>query len=189
MAISEENIIAGCIAGDRSMQKLLYSKYASVMLSICMRYCKSKDEAEDVLQDGFIKVFGSISNFRKEGSFEGWIKRIIVNTALNNCRDNLKRNNHLCIDDIEETVRLQDINNDSLSENELLKMIQELPEGYKMVFNLYAFEGYSHKEIGDLLGISESTSKSQLSRARMFLQNKLKEYNNNPNLREILREI
>ena len=175
--VPEKNIIEGCIAGDRYMQKLLYQKFASKMLGICMRYCKSKDEAEDVLQDSFIKIFKNITTFKEAGSFEGWIKRIVVNTALNNYRSNFKRYFQTEIDEIHETSQMQHIANDSLSEKELLKMIKELPEGYRMVFNLYAIEGYTHKEIGEMLEISENTSKSQLSRARVYLQKKLTEYN------------
>jgi len=181
MTVSEEKIIEGCISGDRYMQKMLYNKYVSVMLGICMRYCKSKGEAEDVLQDGFIKVFGNIKKFRKEGSFEGWIKRIMIHTALNNYKSNLKRYFHTDINEIEETTPLLvSVENEKLPEKDLLRIIQEMPEGYKMVFNLYAIEGYSHKEIGEILGISENTSKSQLSRARVFLQKKLRKYNKEP---------
>ncbi len=177
---SEQKIVEGCIAGKRLAHNLLYRKYASKMLGVCMRYCKNKQEAEDVLQDGFIKVFFNIKNFRKEGSFEGWIRKIMINTSLNNYQSNLKHSNHSDIEDIEEFFNFTEHENEEkfnsgkiLPNNQLMRIIQSLPCGYRMVFNLYAIEGYSHKEIGNLLNISENTSKSQLSKARKFLKKKI----------------
>lgn len=176
--ISEQKIVEECIAGKRLAHNLLYRKYASKMLGVCMRYCKNKQEAEDVLQDGFIKVFFNIKNFRKEGSFEGWIRKIMINTALNNYQSNLKHSNHSDIDDIEEfynfTENEENFNSGKiLPNNQLMRIIQSLPCGYRMVFNLYGIEGYTHKEIAGLLNISENTSKSQLSKARKFLKKKI----------------
>ncbi len=147
------------------------------MLGVCLRYCSNLADAEDVLQEGFIKVFKYIKNFRGEGSFEGWIRRIMVNTAITH----IKKNNKYSYEDIEN------IPSDYQEEEEevyapvnpdvLIKVLQSLPDGYRSVVNLYIFEGYPHKEVADILGISESTSKSQLSKAKQFLRKKLKERN------------
>ena len=177
---SEEKIIHGCKKGKRSAYSMLYKKYAGMMLGICTRYCKNREEAEDVMQDGFIKVFTNIDKFREEGSFEGWIKRIMVNTAINSYQKNQKLNNQQNFEDLENVGELLEIsaeeeNKNELpySKNELQDAILSLPEGYKMVFNLFAVEGYSHKEISEMLEISESTSKSQLFKARKFIIKKL----------------
>jgi RNA polymerase sigma factor (sigma-70 family) len=177
--VSEEKIVEGCIAGQRNAYNLLYKRYAAVMLTVCMRYSKSKAEAEDVLQEGFIKVFANIQKFRKDGSFEGWIRRIMVNTAINNYHSNLK---HYYQQDIEEIGEIKDLDtevddglkmNRSISKEKLMGMIQSLPDGYRMVFNMFAIEGYSHKEIAEAFEISENTSKSQLSKARKALKLKI----------------
>jgi RNA polymerase sigma factor (sigma-70 family) len=175
--ISEEEIVQGCKAGSRKSQRLLYDRYSKKMLGVCLRYCQNREEAEDVLQDGFIKVFTNIDSFKEQGSFEGWIRRIMVNTAINNYQSNLKRYYH---SDVEEETGISSDQVDAfnkLSAMDLLRIIQSLPEGYRMVFNMYAIEGYTHKEIGEMLGISENTSKSQLSRARVCLQKKAQELN------------
>lgn len=181
----EQKIIEGCIAGKRHAHNLLYKKYASKMLGVCIRYCKSISEAEDVLQDGFIKIFSNIKNYRNDGSFEGWMKRIIINTALNNYHKNLKYYFYLNIDEINENTI---VNNDSdedllnvnlhISRQKLVEIIQSLPLGYRMIFNLFVIEGLTHKEISNLLNITEGTSKSQLSKARKLLKKKLNELNN-----------
>ncbi|MDP1803296.1 MAG: sigma-70 family RNA polymerase sigma factor [Bacteroidota bacterium] len=159
------------------MQKELYSHFSSKMYGICMRYAKDRDEASDLLQEGFIKVFDNLHKFKKEGSLEGWIRRIMINVALSNFR----KNHHLYaivnIDNIEIKDELPEDENimNEIEINEVLEIIRELPAGYQMVLNLYAMDGYSHKKIAQQLGISESTSKSQLSRARVILVNKIKE--------------
>lgn len=171
----EEQIIEGCIAGDRQFQKLLYDRYSPTMLGICLRYSKSQDEAEDIMQDGFIKVFTNIETFRRQGSFEGWIKRIMVNTALNHYHINQK-NLHQNIDDIRENTILDDYNPEykvPFTQMEMLNAIRSLPEGYSIVFNLYVFEKFKHREIAEQLNISVNTSKSQLSKARVYLQKSL----------------
>jgi RNA polymerase sigma-70 factor (ECF subfamily) len=171
----EEQIIEGCIAGERRIQKLLYDRYSPTMLGICMRYSKSQDEAQDIMQDGFVKVFTNIDTFRKQGSFEGWIKRIMVNTALNHYHKNQK-NMHQNIDDIRENKILDDsVPEQKLpyTQMEMLQAIRSLPEGYSIVFNLYVFEKFKHKEIAEQLNISVNTSKSQLSKARIYLQKSL----------------
>jgi len=172
----DDKLIELCKKGDRAAQEKLYKVYSPVMLGICLRYAKNRQEAEDVMQEGFIKVFTSISGFRGEGSFEGWIKRIMVNTSLNHYYKAKKTISDKNFDDIRET----DIRNEDdelpqmrFSQIEMLEAIQQLPDGYKQVFNMYVFEKYKHREIADLLGISVNTSKSQLSKARNHLKNTL----------------
>jgi RNA polymerase sigma-70 factor, ECF subfamily len=177
---SDEHIILGCQQGKRKAYSQLFEAYAPVMLGVCMRYCKNRIDAEDVMQDGFIKVFSQIHKFRFEGSFEGWVKRIMINSAIDNYQTNLKRAFH---EELAESFQEQDQNpvfgDDDLPDElkipheKLMGMIQELPDGYRMVFNLYAIENYNHKEIASLLGISENTSKTQLLKARKVLKKKI----------------
>lgn len=175
--LSDQEIISGCLAQDKKAQRMLYKKYASSMFGICLRYCKKRTEAEDVLQEAFVKIFSYIKSYRSDGSFEGWLKRIVVNTALNYYKSNLKRCFDESIDDMNDSNMPTTQGYDSdLSAEELMKMINSLADGYRVVFNMFAIEGYSHKEISELLGISENTSKSQLSRSRVILQNKVLEY-------------
>lgn len=172
---SEHEIISGCINGDKRAQKMLYDRYSAKMLGVCLRYMKNLDEAEDVLQDGFIKVFTYIGQYRFEGSFEGWLRRIMINTALNAYRSNLKHHFHSDIDE-QQNYLPDTITEDAyskLSVEELLKVIQSLPHGYRMVFNLYEIEGYKHKEIAEMLKISENTSKTQLLKSKIAIRNKL----------------
>ncbi len=165
----EKNIVDGCISGDRSSQKMLYDRYASKMLGVCMRYAKDRSEAEDMLQEGFIKVFNNIGKFKNEGSFEGWVRKIMVFTAINIYKYRTRKFQESLDSENEEAV-YQDNVIDQISAKEIVALIQQMPEGYKLVFNLYAVEGYTHKEIGELLGIAEGTSKSQYSRAKLFMQ-------------------
>ena len=170
----EDELIKGCLRRDPSAQKLLYDTYSSKMYGLCYRYVKDSMEAEDVLVTAFMKVFDKIQQFKSEGSFEGWIRRIVVNEALTY----LRRHRSMYLEtELEQADREPDYNalSDHLEAEDLLKMIQELPTGYRIVFNLYAIDGYSHKEIAEQLGISENTSKSQLSRARTYLQRVLVE--------------
>ncbi len=172
--MTEEELIKGCIHEDRSCQQKLYKTYAGKMLVVCMRYTRNRQEAEDVLQDGFIRVFDNMKKFAFNGSFEGWVRRIMINCALRNFRKSSYQKEQIGIAedyDIPSNATIYD----KLSEQELLKIIDELPEGYKMVFNLYAIEGFSHKEISDMMGINEGTSRSQLNKARKHLQKKLEE--------------
>ena len=172
--LTEEQIIFKCKQNDRKAQKMLYDKYASVMLGICMRYVKERAEAEDVMQDGFLKIFLKINQYSGKGSFEGWMKRVMVNTALSNYRKNLKHYNHLDVDEVND-LNLQDgtYTDAEYTKEELFNIIKELPDGYRVVFNLFAIEGYKHKEIGEMLKIDVATSKSQFSRARKLIQKKL----------------
>ena len=178
----EEIILKGCREGKRSAQKQLYDKYVSSMLAICLRYSKSRDEAEDLLQEGFLKIFQNINTYRKHGSLEGWIKRIMINHALNQYKKNRKIPFAEDVDSINEneilSVHEEVENNEPVPAETLLAMIQSLPEGYRMVFNLYVFEGYSHREIAEAINFSENTSKTQLMKARRQLQEKIFEYTN-----------
>jgi len=172
----EREIIDGCLKNNRKAQKALYQAYASKFLGICLRYAKERQEAEDVLQEGFIKIFNRIGQYSGSGSFEGWLKRIIINTAITNYRQNLKRYNQVPVDNLPENeteVKAEDF---EYTYQELLKVVQTLPNGYRMVFNLFAIEGYQHKEIAEMLEIDVATSKSQYSRARKLLQKKLIEH-------------
>jgi RNA polymerase sigma factor (sigma-70 family) len=168
----DQEWIEGCKKGDSTAQRKVFDHFSSKMYAVCCRYVKDKMEAEDVLVTAFTKVFDRISQFKNEGSFEGWIRRIMVNESLTW----LRQHKHMQVEtDIEAADYEPDyqILEDHLQAEDLLKLIDGLPAGYKVVFNLYAIEGYSHKEIADQLGINENTSKSQLSRARVYLQKQL----------------
>lgn len=167
-----EQIIQGCLKGDRISQKALFDRYSGKMLAVCSRYSRHLMEAEDLLQDGFIKVFTNLEQYKFEGPFEQWIRRIMINNAIKNCHRKSFQNEYSVGDELPETFEDPEAI-DSMSERELLGMINELPDGYRMVFNLYAIEGYSHKEISESLKIEESTSRSQLVKARKVLQDKL----------------
>ncbi len=177
--MSDEEIIKSCISGETRAQRLLFDKYSRRMMGICLRYAAGREEAEDMLQEGWIKVFKNLGSFRFEGSAEGWIKRIMVNTCLDSLRKTKKMFNQVEIEAVQEMLPVDLGKNtpDILTEKELLKMIHQLSPGYRTVFNLFAIEGYSHKEIGDMLSITESTSKSQYSRARVQLQKMFQEEN------------
>jgi RNA polymerase sigma-70 factor (ECF subfamily) len=172
---SEKELIEGCIKGNRVYQKALYDRYCRKMMVICQRYSKSLGEAEDCLQEGFIKVFNNIKSFKGESKVETWITRIMINTSLNAQRQKLYL---LPMVDIDEVQMISDekINLSSMHLKELLNMVQSLPDGCRIVFNLFAIEGYSHKEIGEMMGISEGTSKSQFNRAKSLLKSKLELY-------------
>jgi RNA polymerase sigma factor (sigma-70 family) len=169
---SENELIQGCLKRERVAQKRVYEIYSSKMYTLCYRYVKDAMDAEDILVTSFTKVFDKIDQFKSEGSFEGWIRRIIVNEALTHLRKAKTMY-------IETTIEMADREpdyaslSDHLEQEDLLAMIKELPTGYRIVFNMYAIDGYSHKEIAEHLGISENTSKSQLSRARTYLQKML----------------
>jgi len=169
---STEDLIEKCKAADRKAQELLYKQFASKMLGVCQRYAVDKMEAEDMLQNGFVKVFRSIKDYRGDGSFEGWVRRIMVHSAIEYHRKHHK----MQLVDIEESGYEQPVNAaaaDNLDAKDLMLIIQQLPAGYRMVFNLYALEGYSHREIAEMTGITEGASKSQLSRARAMLKQKI----------------
>lgn len=169
MRYTDDELIEGCLRGDRKLQKALYEKYASRMLGVCLRYAEHREEAEDMLQEGFIKVFHSISTYEKRGSFEGWIRRVMVFTSINIYKSRLRNyKEEQMTEYFDEPVNETII--DRLSAKEIVALIQQLPEGYRIIFNLFAVEGYTHKEIAEELGIAIGTSKSQFARARGYLQ-------------------
>jgi RNA polymerase sigma factor (sigma-70 family) len=166
---SESDLIQGCIDEDRQMQESLYNRFSSKMYGVCLRYAGNSEDANDILQEGFIKVFKNISKFRREGSFEGWVRRIFVNTAIEQFRKKVKLYN---VTEVQEnTIEDKELDAlDLLATKDIINIVNELSPGYKAVFNLHVVEGYSHKEIADLLGITEGTSKSQLARAKGVLK-------------------
>lgn len=171
--MDEKQLLEGCLAGNRNAQKQLYNRYAARMYGVCLRYANDTEMANDMLQEGFIKVFMNLKSYRSEGSLEGWIRRVFVNAALEMLRkrDILKNSA-----DILTTVERGSEKfhpEHTLNAKELLKLIHELPAGFRTIFNLYAIEGYSHREIAEMLKIAEGTSKSQYNRARMWLQKRM----------------
>jgi RNA polymerase sigma factor (sigma-70 family) len=173
--IIEIDLIRGCIEGNRRMQEELYRRMSPRMYAVCLRYAGNAEEAEDILQEGFIKVFKKLDSFRGEGSFEGWVRRIFVNTAIEHFRR--KRYLQPVTEKEESTIEGKSLSAlDGLAEKDILALVRQLSPGYRTVFNMYVVEGYTHKEIGDMLGISEGTSKSQLSRAKVILQDMVKQY-------------
>lgn len=165
-------IIKGCLRNRKSDQYRLYALYSKKMFGVCLRYASSYDEAQDILQEGFVKVFLHLGSYKAKGSLEGWIKRIFLNTAIEKYRERMY---HLSLEETTaQGVCIQHNEGpDMLHVRDILNFVQQLPVQYRLVFNLYAIEGYSHKEIAEALGISESTSRSNLTRARMFLKEKL----------------
>jgi len=172
-----KEIIKGCLAGSRRDQELLYRRNAAKLYAVCLQYSGNNEEARDILQEGFIKIFENLGSYKHEGSFEGWMRRITVNTALEKFRS---RSTLYRVDDIDQLTDTdaEPDNNDytGLEAADLLEIIRELPPKYRLVFNLYAIEGYSHKEISEMINISEGTSKSNLSRARAILQRRVGSY-------------
>lgn len=166
-------LVQGCKNGDPKSQKALFEQFYGLLLGICLRYTEDRDEAKDVLQEGFVKIFNHIPNFEFTGSFEGWMKRIMINTAIDQYR---KNKNEPYLQDIDDSPEpgISEEGLENLKEEDLIKIIQALPEGYRMVFNLYVVEGYNHQEIAEMLNINEGTSKSQLAKAKKMLQQKLK---------------
>ncbi len=174
--LSEEELINGCAKGERTAQRAFYDRYCRRLMVVCLRYAKSKPEAEDILQEGFVKIFGTLKSFRFESKIETWMTRIIINTALNHQRQKLYL---LPMVDVED-AGLQENENISLADfhlSELIAVIQSLPDGCRVVFNLFAIEGFGHKEIAEMLKISEGTSKSQYNRAKSLLRVKLENVN------------
>ncbi len=174
----DKHLLDSCIRGERKAQKVLYDRLASRMFPVCIRYVGDRTLAEDVLQDGFITLFTKLKDYKGDGSFEGWARRIFVTTALMSLRkkDALKMSEDL--DAVkgmkaESTSQIQ-----NLGYKELMELVMSLPPGFRTVFNMYAIEGYSHKEIAETLGITETTSRTQFSRARIWLQNKIQEREN-----------
>jgi RNA polymerase sigma factor (sigma-70 family) len=168
-----EPLIEGCMKGDRSSQSRLYNLFCQKMFIVCLRYGKNREEAEEILQEGFMRVFDFIHQYKFAGSFEGWMRKIMVNCALQRYRS---KGNLRAVVDIDATAVADKSHEEiiaTLGTKELLQLVQQLPPAYKMVFNLYVFEGMKHREISELLNISEGTSKSNLSDARALLQKSL----------------
>ena len=170
--LTENSLIQSCISGNRKSQKEMYDLFASKMFAVCLRYAKNQMDAEDILQEGFVKLFNNLHRFRGEGSFEGWVRRIFVNTAI----EHIRRKNFTTTvgEGLENSIYDKHRNGlDNLYEKDIISTASTLSDGYRTVFNLYAVEGYSHKEIASHLGITESTSKSQFSRAKALLRGML----------------
>jgi len=176
---TEAQLIAALKRGESRAHKVVYERFAPKMLVVCTRYCANRDDAEEVMLDGFMRVFEKIGQFREDGSFEGWIRRVMVTESLMFLRKSKQWRQEIPIEDV--TVEPDYVWADTaVNENDLLRMVNQLPDGYRTVFNLYAIEGYAHAEIAEMLGISEGTSKSQLSRARTLLQTNLKKLEQEP---------
>lgn len=173
----EQQLISDCLQGNRTAQKKLYETYSGKMMAVCLRYCKDRETAKDLLHDGFLKVFTHLESFKGSGSFEGWIRRIMVNTALEFLRKQTDEGYHL---DVKEAYSLS--NDDigileRMQAEELIRVIQKLPDTYRTTFNLFVVEGYSHREIAEAMNITESSSRVYLTRARQMLQDMLAKVN------------
>lgn len=174
--MTEKELVKGCIRENRSCQQEVFRRYAGKMLHVCRRYTRHHMEAEDILQDAFMQIFDKVHTFKFQGSFEGWVRRIVVNTALKNYQKSSFKKEQIGIENRPENPVAPEVFS-QLGEEELLNLVTNLPQGYRVVFNLYAIEGYSHKEIAESLGIGESTSRSQLVKARKMLQSQVLELN------------
>lgn len=172
---SEQELIKRCLTGDQGAQKALYDTYSRTMYGICLRYSSNAEEAKDILQDGFVKVFTKLGQFSFSGSFEGWMKRIFVNTALEFYRVNKVHMYHSDVDAAYEKPH-HDFTLERITQKEILIVMNKMAPGYRAVLNLFIIEGYGHAEIAEMLGITEGTSKSQLSRARALLQQELQKF-------------
>jgi RNA polymerase sigma factor (sigma-70 family) len=168
--MTEEAIFQGCLKNQAAAQKELYNRYSPKMLAVCYRFAHNREDAEDMLQEGFIKVFSQIHTFLNKGAFEGWIRRIIVHTCINNLKKNKRFNESVDIA-YASGVQIREESVPSIVQaKQVVECIRILPMGYRTVLNLYAIEGYSHKEIADMLDIEESTSRSQYTRAKQMLE-------------------
>jgi len=172
--LNQELIIQGCIKGDRRCQQSLYEHFYGKMMVVCMRYAKDNDEALDMFQEAFIKVFNNLQNYSSKGSFEGWVRRIMVNTSIDHIRKNKKHNQMVELEDLHGSLQVEEDESDDILDNvnfqDMLLLVQQLSPAYKSVFNLYVVDGYTHKEIGELLDISIGTSKSNLAKAKINLR-------------------
>ena len=168
--MTEQAIIAGCLHNNPLSQRELYSRYSPKMLSVCYRFAQSREDAEDMLQEGFIKIFTQIHTFQNKGAFEGWIRRIIVHTCINFLKKYKKFNENLDLEYAQNQPSKDESISSLMQGKQVIECIRLLPVGYKTVLNLYAIEGYSHREIGEILDIEESTSRSQFTRAKAMLE-------------------
>ena len=181
----EQDIIEGCLRNERLAQKRLFDLFSKRMLSVCRYYTRNHDEAKDILQDSFIKVFRKIEHFQPPASIEAWIRRIVVNTAI----DHYRQRKHQAHTDLEVAATIPESESvdvvKKMQADDIMQLVSVLPEGYRMVFSLYAIDGYNHREIGEMLGISEGTSKSQYARSRAYLQKMIKSYENSTAARQL----
>ena len=175
--MDEESLIAGCIKGNQMAQKALFDSFSPKFFALCLRYMNSTDDAEDVLQEGMVKIFTKLPEYKGKGSFEGWMRRIIVNTCLDQIRKNQKLKLDVSIDKADYKLSMNANILENMSANELIQEIKKMPPGYRVVFNMFAIEGYSHQEIAEKLGVKESTSKSQYLRARAYLKERIEKIN------------
>ncbi len=170
--MTDQELIDGCLDKKSDCEKLLYERLSPVLYGVCLRYARNQMEAEDIMQDGFIKIYVKLHTFKHEGSFEGWCRRIMVNTAIKYFKKGSNKNEFSNLEDVKEE-RFESKAIGKISERELLDLIDELPHGYKTVFNLHAIEGYRHTEIAEMLGVTESTSRTQFYKARKVLKSAL----------------
>jgi len=171
--MDEKALISGCIEGNPKAQKMLFDAFSPKFFALCLRYMKSRGEAEDALQEGMLKIFSKLSEYKGKGSFGGWMRRIIVNTCLDQIRKNQKLKFDAPIENEEYRLSMNAFIIEKMSANELMEEVKNMPPGYRVVFNMFAIEGYSHQEIAESLGITESTSKSQYFRARAYLKDRI----------------
>ena len=168
--MTDQEIVEGCIAKDAKAQRFLFEKYAGKMMGICLRYMKNREEAQDVLQEGFIKVYQKMSQYKNTGPLGGWMRMVMINTALIQLRKNKKWENTIDVSTSYDLSTDDYTVLDKLSADELMSVINSIPEGYRTVFNLFVIEGYAHKEIAKMLDVTESTSKTQFRKARLYLK-------------------
>ena len=168
--MTEEAILSGCLQNDAGAQKELYTRYSPKMLSVCYRFAHNREDAEDMLQEGFIKVFSQVHTFQNKGAFEGWIRRIMVHTCINHLKKNKKFNESVDIIHASGVQVREESVPSIVQAKQIVECIRLLPLGYRTVLNLYAIEGYSHKEISAMLDVEESTSRSQYTRAKQMLE-------------------
>jgi RNA polymerase sigma-70 factor (ECF subfamily) len=175
MALEEQQLVKGCIEGERKAQKALYDRYSRQMMSLCLRYVKDTETARDLLQEGFLLVFSNIDKFKEEGMLDAWIRKIFVNCALNYLRKYDILKDAADMDDKTVSEMADESTVSQITAAELMDCVKSLPEGFRTVFNMFAIEGYSHREIGEMTGITESTSRSQYMRARQRLREMISE--------------
>ena len=166
--MTEKELVEGCIREDRKCQRLLWEKYSKKLMALCLRYCQNQEEAEDALMEAFVKIYDKLGDFRFQSSLETWMRRVAVNISINKIR--ARKNIWKEISESEYEIGYSDNSFDQLNVIQINALIDQLPDGYRMVFNLYAVEGFSHKEIGEMLNIDEGTSRSQLAKSRKALQ-------------------
>lgn len=169
--MTDKELVEGCIREDRKYQKILWNQYSPKLMSLCLRYCKHQEEAEDALMEAFVRIYDKLPTFRYQSSLETWMRRIAVNTAINKLR--IQKDIWKELSESEYELGYDDFSMNQLEAQQILKLVEQLPVGYRMVFNLYVVEGYTHKEIAETLAIDEGTSRSQLSKAKKTLQQML----------------